>query len=1115
MAASNLDHLTANALHLLDVGAQVVSKATGVAPGGFFANLENWARQRQQDTEQLAGDVAGGEPKGTISNIARTLSGIAFNLPVAAGAAAVSGPVLGMAQLGALENADQGLGSMVEGTLEGGLQGGVLHVLGPGNRLVRFVGNAAVTYANAIAHGADKATAFENAATMGAVGAIPGNAPGGGLGFRGTAKNIPWNIVEGARGALPAFPSKLDPVKQQAIDYLGEEGVPLTAADVTGNRYLRAMEASTAHMPIGAEAAEEYRGAPRGQAMADLSGRLAEQVYPSPVTPHEAGGEMALALDKNIADLNKQEQEAYKGAWEGAGDPQYTRKVQVGTEQKPVLDSEGKPTGDTQPGPVYGYVNMPVDVRWMKQIARDQIDKFKYSLSRTERAQSNAYNVYRQILSGPDHISAEQGEEALKGLKTEVRGAASPNLRNVAQGQAAALIPRLQDDIESAVNETGPDAVEALRNGRDFHRQKMEIADVAKKLREEPVQAFGQLSMGRDAGVEYLNQIAKQAPDIMPRLGRAWLDDVFDQATREGGWQRAAGILRKWQTLGHQTKALMFPEPSLRIALDRFFLGGKLLGGEINPSGTALVRGAQEATQNPLKLLQGYIGSKLLFSPRGIKLLTGIAQDPPRTPAAIARVRAQAKEIAGAPNEPPQEPPTGGGPSPGGTPPGTIPPNARGQAAAPVATIDENAPPETDGPRIEREGTPDGGAPGALHRATEAESPAGTETRVLIPGTKKFLPANYEVRELADVQPSHSGQTFQPNPKYAYRNDRDYNNPNNRSKVLNGAMGGQFEPVYHITDNPDASNGPIVIDQDGNAIGGNGRAMILQRVYGANPAGAEAYRTLLQQKASQFGIDPRQVARMKQPVLVRRVDDSGLSGNWQRDAITDLNKVGTAALTPAEQAIADSRRVSPGTLDALAAKLDAGGSDATIASVLDGKNGAEILNKLIDDGVISPQDRAAYATGDNLTPAGKQRIEKLVLGRFFRDPAQLDSTPAAVRNKLQRMAAPLAKAESYPEWNLSPHIQEAIDLLESARSLGSNNIGDVVGQQTLFEGHKYSPESIALAKAMQRMNPNELTEAARQYAQDAKHAAAGAGLLGELPTAAESLTVAFGKAAKR
>ena len=56
--------------------------------------------------------------------------------------------------------------------------------------------------------------------------------------------------------------------------------------------------------------------------------------------------------------------------------------------------------------------------------------------------------------------------------------------------------------------------------------------------------------------------------------------------------------------------------------------------------------------------------------------------------------------------------------------------------------------------------------------------------------------------------------------------------------------------------------------------GGNGRTMMLQRVYAYNPAGAQAYRDLLVRDADLDGQDPAEIQGMRKPVLGREVADA-------------------------------------------------------------------------------------------------------------------------------------------------------------------------------------------------------------------------------------------------
>jgi hypothetical protein len=198
-------------------------------------------------------------------------------------------------------------------------------------------------------------------------------------------------------------------------------------------------------------------------------------------------------------------------------------------------------------------------------------------------------------------------------------------------------------------------------------------------------------------------------------------------------------------------------------------------------------------------------------------------------------------------------------------------------------------------------------------------------------------------------------------------------------------------------------------------------------------------------------------------------------------------------------------------LDDIGARMDAKGPEATLAESLEGTGGADVLRSLIADGAIPPQEAAAYVSNGKLTAAGKTRISQALVGRFYHDAAQIDRTAPSVRSKLERIAAPLAQVETQAGWNLTPHVQSALDVLEDAAAHGDKNLDDYVGQGGLFAGQTYSPQAVSLAKAMQSMTSKELTRAVREYAQDARFAAEGTGLFGEPPTPEEAFGAAFGK----
>ena len=144
------------------------------------------------------------------------------------------------------------------------------------------------------------------------------------------------------------------------------------------------------------------------------------------------------------------------------------------------------------------------------------------------------------------------------------------------------------------------------------------------------MQAFHQSVWAKDAGIDRLREVARLTPDELPKVGRAYLEDLLSTATAEGSFSRAQGLQAKWQNLGPQTKALLYPDARLRQSLDSFFLLAKKIGENPNPSGSAYVAalGAQgsllvmnPATGVPL-VLGAAVLSKMLHSPTTVRLLT-------------------------------------------------------------------------------------------------------------------------------------------------------------------------------------------------------------------------------------------------------------------------------------------------------------------------------------------------------------------------------------------------------------------------------------------------------------------------------------------------------------
>lgn len=429
------------------------------------------------------------------------------------------------------------------------------------------------------------------------------------------------------------------------------------------------------------------------------------------------------------------------------------------------------------------------------------------------------------------------------------------------------------------------------------------------------------------------------------------------------------------------------------------------------------------------------------------------------------------------------------------------------EGAAPPPAAAQESPPPPPGFVPEDEGKPSEATNQSVEKNPATRGPVvyGRSTTIPVPNSDTHYEARYVLREAEDVHPSHSGTTFEANPEYEHENDRDYKrNADLQGKVIERAKPSKFDPEKIINDANSAVVGPSIWDERGNTLGGNNRDMILDRVKEYNPEGVEKYKAMLVAKAPQFGFTPEQVMSMKDPRIGREV--AGVKN--PQDAITDFNKEEATALTPAEQAIADSRRMTPELLDHFASKIADEGEDASLASTLDGPAGPDLIERLIKEGIIPAGDRNKVLTKDNVVTAeAKLRVGRLMVGRFFDTPAELDDAAPSLRQKLERVVAPVAQTAG-GDFDIMPRVKGAIAVLTQARQRGIKNLDLLEKQEGMF-GDVLDPKDIALARVLQA-SPLAAAKQFRQYASDAALTANGQSVFFEPPTPEQAFNDAFG-----
>ena len=275
-------------------------------------------------------------------------------------------------------------------------------------------------------------------------------------------------------------------------------------------------------------------------------------------------------------------------------------------------------------------------------------------------SEGRAATALDSLVNGPDFAPLSVVDEALGDLKSLARNGDLPELRSSGQGIAAQAVKQLDARVRARASQAGPDVLDALESGRRATTAKYltkDARDLIAGQSSEPRAIFNRLTANDDAGLSKLRELKVMAPDEVPNVARAVLEDILEHPTSEGGFQFGAKAHADWNRLGAETKRLLYPKPGQVEALDNFFLLAKKIGESPNPSGTALTNNSFFQTgllftvpQYGVPIVAGSgVLSKILHSPKAVQFLTtgmrmSINAKPAAQVAAAAQFARAAKE---------------------------------------------------------------------------------------------------------------------------------------------------------------------------------------------------------------------------------------------------------------------------------------------------------------------------------------------------------------------------------------------------------------------------------------------------------------------------------------
>jgi hypothetical protein len=338
---------------------------------------------------------------------------------------------------------------------------------------------------------------------------------------------------------------------------------------------------------------------------------------------------------------------------------------------------------------------------------------------------------------------------------------------------------------------------------------------------------------------------------------------------------------------------------------------------------------------------------------------------------------------------------------------------------------------------------------------------------------------------LDELVPSHDPFSYQPDPRYPQGvQGRSYDRDPG-AQAANQQKAAELDPDALLDPSFSPEKGPPIITRDGIVVSGNDRTMAMKRAREQFPERFAAYRQRLLEDAAAYGIDipPGAFDDGKVPVLVRVLDDANVD-ELDPATLRTLNAASDATETKMKAKLdeaatkADALRQSRAALDHLTNTLD---PEETLAEYLKGANGRVFVQRLVEDGVISPAELGRYVDlkTNALTEAGRDLLRDTLLVAAVRDTDAISRAPASIVAKLEGAAAPMMRVQG-TEWDLSETVSAALDQLAKAKANGLN-VDQALAQLSLTDAP--IPSNVTtMMRFLADTGKRRVTEVFREYA---------------------------------
>jgi len=343
--------------------------------------------------------------------------------------------------------------------------------------------------------------------------------------------------------------------------------------------------------------------------------------------------------------------------------------------------------------------------------------------------------------------------------------------------------------------------------------------------------------------------------------------------------------------------------------------------------------------------------------------------------------------------------------------------------------------------------------------------------------------ATFAVVEMDDILASHDENSFNDTDGYPSQNGMNANPRNYKTDAV--AMdkvnrdANNLKPSIVISDSATPETGVPIITTDGIVVSGNGRTMAIKLSQRIAPEKYAEYRNNLEKRAAKFGVDPAEVKKMRNPVLVK-VDTK--IKEYSIKELDAYNQKAQKGESPVDKAIkragiiTANQRLKDGIL-----RIIAGYN--TMSELFDNKADRSAIIDLFEaNGIITAQERSEYVGANKeLTEDGKDLVNDVLIATII-SPEVMRATDNVKSFKKNIVNALPLLTENYKnkDYSLEELINNAI-LLQSdmvSRGYKLNEFYDFVSQIQM--GRPHNPDVVVMNRMIAE-GPNKFKDFVRKY----------------------------------